>query len=221
MGVRLRQAGFEDFVLLEKGRGVGGTWYHKRYPGCACDLQSAIYPFSFEIKKDWSRPYASQPEILKYMEDLAAKYDLLRHVRFGTEVTRATWDDERACWTLTLGSGETLESEIVVSALIEYQVDYALRQIEHIFDEDLAWIDVRPDVMNDYNDEVQRGIAAVRVWNESCPGYYRSATGRVVTQWPFSMSEFRERTRKPDADAYETKKRTKSASGARAMGAAS
>lgn len=465
LGVRLRQADFDDFVLLEKGQGVGGTWYHNRYPGCACDLQSAIYSFSFEIKQDWSRPYASQPEILKYMEDLAAKYDLLRHVRFGAEVERATWNDDRDAWTLTLASGETVEAEIVVSALgmfnelaypaipgletfagrsfhsacwdwshdltgrrvgvigsaasavqfvpeivkgagqvflfqrtanwvlpkddtpytpehlehlrthptaarelraeifrrvdegmtfsdpkalaeyeayglaalevvrdpetrarlrpthpwgckrplmsndyyqafnrpnlelvtepidrigpegvvtrdgklracdtlilatgfganrylsaidvtgrdgirieeawrdgaiayfgittsgfpnlfmlygpntnngsiltmIEYQVDYVLRQIERIADEDLAWIDVRPDVMQACNDEIQRGIAAVRVWNESCPGYYRSASGRVVTQWPFSMSEFRERTRKPDPGAYESKARS-------------
>ena len=464
MAVRLREAGFEDFVLLEKGEGVGGTWYHNRYPGCACDLQSAIYSFSFDVKKDWSRPYATQPEILKYMEDLAAKHDLLRHVRFRTEVTGATWDEARSVWTLALASGGTLEAEIVVSALgmfnelaypaiegldsfggkcfhsarwewshdlagrrvavigsaasavqfvpeivksavqvflfqrtanwvlpkedtpytpeqldhlrthptaaleqraelfrrvdegmtfsdpkalaeyeayglaaletvrdpetrarlrpthpwgckrplmsndyypafnrpnlelvtdpieritpegvvtrdgrlracdtlilatgfganrylsaidvtgrdglrieeawrdgalayhgittsgfpnlfmlygpntnngsiltmIEYQVDYVLRQIERIAGEDLAWIDVRPEVMNAWNEEIQRGIASVRVWNESCPGYYRSASGRVVTQWPFSMSAFRERTSKPDPEAYETKRR--------------
>ncbi|MBK7951997.1 MAG: NAD(P)/FAD-dependent oxidoreductase [Deltaproteobacteria bacterium] len=461
MGVRLRQAGFEDFVLLEKGDGVGGTWHHNRYPGCACDIQSALYSFSFEIKKDWTRPYASQPEILRYMEDLARKYDLLRHVRFGAEVTRATWDESRSCWTLALASGDHVEAEIVVSALgmfnelampdlpglsdfagtcfhsarwrwdhdlagrrvavvgsaasavqfvpeiakqagrlflfqrtanwilpkqdtpytpeelehrrshptaaleerdevyrrvdggmtfsdpklvaeceaaglaalevvrdpgtraklrpthawgckrplysndylpafnrpelelvtepieritregvltrdgalracdtlilatgfaankylsaidatgrdgihigeawrdgaqaylgvttagfpnlfmlygpntnngsiltmIEYQVDYVLRQIARIVDEDLAWLDVRPDVMARYNDEIQQAIAEVRVWNEACNGYYRSGTGRVVTQWPHSMSAFRERAHKPDPEAYET-----------------
>ena len=52
MAIRLKQAGFEDFVLLEKGQGVGGTWYHNRYPGCACDLPSYLYSFSFEFKTD-------------------------------------------------------------------------------------------------------------------------------------------------------------------------
>ena len=64
MGIRLKQAGFEDFVILEKSDGVGGTWNHNRYPGLACDIPSHLYSFSFEIKRDWSRPYAPQPEIL-------------------------------------------------------------------------------------------------------------------------------------------------------------
>ncbi|MGE4606064.1 MAG: NAD(P)-binding protein, partial [Myxococcota bacterium] len=68
MAIGLKQAGFDDFVLFEKGEAVGGTWYHNRYPGCACDLPSQLYSFSFEIKHDWSRPYGSQAEILGYME---------------------------------------------------------------------------------------------------------------------------------------------------------
>jgi cation diffusion facilitator CzcD-associated flavoprotein CzcO len=56
--IRLRQAGFERFVILEKAEGLGGTWYHNRYPGCACDIPSHLYSFSFEPKCDWSRPYA-------------------------------------------------------------------------------------------------------------------------------------------------------------------
>ena len=67
-----------------RANGVGGTWYHNRYPGCACDIPSHLYSFSFEIKRDWSRPYAPQPEILDYMEHLAEKYDLLPHCRFGS-----------------------------------------------------------------------------------------------------------------------------------------
>lgn len=461
MGVKLREAGFEDFVLLEKGSGLGGTWQHNRYPGCACDIPSALYSFSFEIKKDWSRPYAPQPEILAYMEALARKYDLLRHVRLEAEVVAARWDEARAVWQVELASGETLEAEVVVSALgmfndlawpeipgletfggvafhsarwnwehdlagrrvgvigsaasavqfvpeiakqaghldvyqrsanwilpkedepyppeqlahlrshptaalalrdeifrrvdggmtfsdeaalaqyetaclanldhvrdpgvrarlrpthpwgckrplysndyyptfnranvalvtdpieriapegvvtrggllhpcdtlilatgfaanrylsaidvtgrgglsigeawrdgaqaylglatsgfpnlfqlygpntnngsiltmIEYQVDYALRQIRRLRDEGLAWLDVRPEVMTAYNDEIQAAIAGVRVWNSSCNGYYRSESGRIVTQWPYSMSAFRERSEKPDAAAYET-----------------
>jgi cation diffusion facilitator CzcD-associated flavoprotein CzcO len=117
MGIKLKEAGFDDFVLLEKGRGVGGTWCHNRYPGCACDIPSALYSFSFEVKRDWSRPYAPQPEILEYMEGLAEKYGMLPHVRFGCEVEAAKWDDERSRWTLALTNGDTVEADVVVSAL--------------------------------------------------------------------------------------------------------
>ncbi len=117
MAIRLRQAGFDDFVLLEKGGGVGGTWYHNRYPGCACDLPSYLYSFSFEIKHDWSRPYGTQAEILGYMENLAEKHQLLPHCRFGSGVRAAKWDEVRARWTLELESGEAVEADVVVSAL--------------------------------------------------------------------------------------------------------
>ncbi len=461
MGIRLAQAGFEDFLLLEKAGGVGGTWYHNRYPGCACDIPAHLYSFSFEIKRDWSRPYASQPEILAYMERLAEKYALLPHCRFGSGVRKASWDEERSCWTLELEGGEAVEADVVVSAIgmfndlsdpaiegldafegtrfhsarwnwdhdlsgetvgvigsaasavqfvpeivkqaglvhlfqrtanwvmpkeddpyteeqlahlrakpeladairdeifrrvdggmtfsdpvalaemeaavlkslevvrdpelrrklrpqhpfgckrplisndyypafnrpnlelvtdpitrvtkdavvtadgrtrrvdtlilatgfsatkylsaidvrgragrriddawndgaraylgittagfpnlfmlygpntnngsiltmIESQVDYALRQIQRIASEDLAWIDVRPEPMERYNEEVQEAIARVEVWQADCNGYYRSPSGRIVTQWPWSMTAFRERTEKPDAEVYDT-----------------
>jgi len=117
MAIRLKQSGFDDFVLLEKGDGVGGTWYHNRYPGCACDIPSHLYSFSFEIKRDWSRPYAPQAEILGYMEFLAKKYELLPHCRFGSGVRGAAWDHDRARWTLELESGETVEADPKVQAL--------------------------------------------------------------------------------------------------------
>jgi cation diffusion facilitator CzcD-associated flavoprotein CzcO len=461
MAIKLRQAGFDDFVLLEKGDGVGGTWYHNRYPGCACDLPSQLYSFSFKIKRDWSRPYGMQSEILAYMEELADEHDLLERCRFGAGVRGARWDEEGACWTLDLESGETVEAEVVISAIgmfneltmpdiegldafagkrfhsarwdweydlsgktvgvigsaasavqfvpeivkqaeqvhlfqrtanwvmpkldepfseeqleafredpslaltirdeifkavdggmtfsnpvqlaemesagrtaieivedpevraklqpqhpfgckrpllsnnfyesfnrpnlelvtdaiervtpegvvtadgtlrrldtliiatgfsatkylsaidvrgrhgqtindawsdgaraylgitttgfpnlfmlygpntnngsivtmIESQVDYAVRQIGRLTSERLAWLDVRLEPMERYNEEVQSAIAGVEVWNADCNGYYRSPSGRVVTQWPFSMTEFRERTSKPDAEVYET-----------------
>ncbi len=461
MGIRLAQAGFEDFLLLEKAGGVGGTWYHNRYPGCACDIPAHLYSFSFEIKRDWSRPYASQPEILAYMERLAEKYALLPHCRFGSGVRKASWDEGRSCWTLELEGGEAVEADVVVSAIgmfndlsdpaiegldafegtrfhsarwnwdhdlsgetvgvigsaasavqfvpeivkqaglvhlfqrtanwvmpkeddpyteeqlahfrakpeladairdeifrrvdggmtfsdpvalaemeaavlkslevvrdpelrrklrpqhpfgckrplisndyypafnrpnlelvtdaitrvtkdsvvtadgrtrrvdtlilatgfsatkylsaidvrgragrriddawndgaraylgittagfpnlfmlygpntnngsiltmIESQVDYALRQIQRIASEDLAWIDVRPEPMERYNEEVQEAIARVEVWQADCNGYYRSPSGRIVTQWPWSMTAFRERTEKPDAEVYDS-----------------
>ena len=87
--------------------------------------------------------------------------------------------------------------------MIECQVDYALRQIQRIRQENLAYIDVRPEPMERYNDEIQQAIAGVPVWNESCNTYYRSRTGRIVTQWPHSMSEFRARTSAVDDTPFE------------------
>ena len=464
MAVRLAQQGFDDYVVLEKAGGVGGTWYHNRYPGCACDIPSHLYSFSFEVKRDWSRPYAPQAEILEYMEYVAQKYGVLPHCRFGCAVRSATWNEARATWALALDGGETVEAEIVVSAIgmfnelvrpeiagldsfagtsfhsgrwrwdhdltarrvavigsaasavqlvpeiavqaaqvylfqrtanwvlpkldtpyseeelarfrsdpdaalavrgeiyrqvdggmtfsdpdalakmeaaglgaievvrdpelrkklrpdhpfgckrplvsndyyaafnranlelvtdpiariepdavvtadgrarradtlilatgfsatsylsaisvtgrggrsiedawsdgaraylgvttagfpnlfmlygpntnngsilamIESQVEYALRQIERIAHEDLAWLDVRAEPMERYNEEIQRAIAGVAVWQAGCTGYYRTPGGRVVTQWPHSMTEYRTRTQKPDADVYEVARR--------------
>jgi cation diffusion facilitator CzcD-associated flavoprotein CzcO len=117
MGLRLKQAGFDDFVLLDKAEGVGGTWFHNRYPGCAVDLPSFLYSFSFEKKYDWPRPYAPQSELLAYMEFVAEKYELLPHCRFGDGVSQLRWRDEDATWHLTMNSGAQREADIVVSAV--------------------------------------------------------------------------------------------------------
>jgi cation diffusion facilitator CzcD-associated flavoprotein CzcO len=117
MGIRLKGAGVERFEIFEKAGGVGGTWYHNRYPGCACDVPSHLYSFSFEPKRDWSRPYAPQPEILAYLEHCAVKYGLLAHCRFGDAVRRARWDESAAHWTLEFASGRTQDADVVVSAI--------------------------------------------------------------------------------------------------------
>jgi len=117
MGIRLKQAGFDDFVILERAEGVGGTWFHNRYPGCAVDLPSFFYSFSFEKKYDWSRPYAPQRELLAYMNGVAEKYELLPHCRFGHEVESAIWHEDRAQWSLSIASGSAVDADVVVSAV--------------------------------------------------------------------------------------------------------
>src|SRR4051794_25941481 len=117
MGKRLLDAAFDDFVILERADAVGGTWHLNRYPGCECDVQSALYSFSFEMKPDWSKPYGTQPEILEYMQMIAEKYDVVPHVRLGNGVTRAVWSDEGATWTLTLEDGDSVVADVVVSAI--------------------------------------------------------------------------------------------------------
>jgi cation diffusion facilitator CzcD-associated flavoprotein CzcO len=117
MGIRLREAGFEGFEILEKADGVGGTWWHNRYPGCACDVPSHLYSFSFEPKLDWSRPYAPQPEILAYLAHCAEKYGLLPHCRFRDAVRSARWDEARAEWALETAAGRSLAADVLVSAM--------------------------------------------------------------------------------------------------------
>ena len=461
MAVRLQQSGFDDFVVIEKADGLGGTWFHNRYPGCECDIPSHLYSFSFEAKDDWSKPYGPQNEILDYLEQIAEKHALRPHCRFGDGVKSARWNEDDARWNLELESGESLEADVVVSAIgmfnelawpdiegansfagtsfhsarwnfdhdlagervavigsaasavqlvpeivkqaaqvhlfqrtanwvlpkqdtpfteevlahfranpevvtavrdeifeqvdggltfsdpvavadlesqcltamqvvedaelreklrpdhpfgckrpllsndyypafnrenlelvtdaierispdavqtvdgqlrpvdtlifatgfaatrylsaldvtgrdglrigdawkdegaaaylgittagfpnlfmlygpntnngslltmIEYQVDYALQLIQRIADQNLAWLDVRPEVMSRYNQEVDQAMAGVKAWNAGCNGYYRSPSGRIVTQWPSSMTDYRERTGKPDDGAFE------------------
>ncbi|HIF09308.1 MAG TPA: NAD(P)/FAD-dependent oxidoreductase, partial [Sneathiellales bacterium] len=121
MAIHLKKAGIEDFVILEKGTGVGGTWYHNTYPGAECDVQSHLYQFSFEQKNDWSQPYAGQKEILGYLNHCADTYDVRRHVQFGTTVETATWDEDADLWRITTVKGEgdveTIECQVLVSCL--------------------------------------------------------------------------------------------------------
>jgi cation diffusion facilitator CzcD-associated flavoprotein CzcO len=86
--------------------------------------------------------------------------------------------------------------------MIECQVAYIMRQLHRMEDEALAWIDVRPEVMHEYNDALQHDLDRVEVWQGGCHGYYRGPTGRIVTQWPHTMTEFRSRTLRPDPEAY-------------------
>ncbi len=115
MGMQLKRAGIESFTILEKADRVGGTWRDNTYPGAACDSPSFVYCFSFEQKTDWTRKWAPQPEILAYLDHCVRTYDLLRHVRFNTEVASARFDAEAGLWRLHTSSGEEIEAEILVS----------------------------------------------------------------------------------------------------------
>ncbi|RSM78756.1 4-hydroxyacetophenone monooxygenase [Amycolatopsis sp. WAC 01375] len=114
MAIQLRKEGREDFVILEKADDVGGTWRDNTYPGCACDIPSHMYSFSFEQNPGWSRSYSPQPEIWQYMRDVAAKYDLHRYIRFGQEMTGARWDADENRWHVASKSGD----EFVAPALV-------------------------------------------------------------------------------------------------------
>ena len=460
--IKLREAGIEHFVILERASGVGGTWYNNTYPGLECDVRSHLYSYSFAPKKDWTKPYPAQPEILAYLQEIAAKYGILPHVRLETEVLGARWVEDTASWALATNRG-TLDARVLISAMgmfnvirwpdipglddfrgtlfhsarwnhehdlsgetvavigaaasavqlapeiakevgqlhlfqrsaswvlpkanapfseeeiarfvedpdaarlerakiygevdggltfhdpevrrtceaaglnalsrvadpgvrakltptvpwgwhrplvtnewfpmfnrpnvelvsepieritadaivttdgsvrrvdtivaatgfdvgrflsaiqvtgrdglqledawrdgaraylgitttgfpnvfmlygpntnngsiltmLEYQADYIVRQIVRMVAEGIAWIDVRREAMDRYDDQVQRELAEVEVWQVACHNYYRAPSGRIVTQWPKPMAEYRRRTSVPDADAYETRK---------------
>ncbi|TDE29473.1 NAD(P)/FAD-dependent oxidoreductase [Actinomadura sp. 6K520] len=114
MAIRLRKAGIQDVVILEKADGLGGTWRDNTYPGAACDVPSHLYSYSFERKTDWTRRFPPQAEILEYLRHCARKYGVLDRIRFGTEVTEARFDEDRALWRISTTSGE-LESRLLVS----------------------------------------------------------------------------------------------------------
>ena len=116
-GVLLKKAGIDDFVILEKNAGVGGTWYRNRYPGLTCDIEAPLYCFSFELNREWSGPYPPQPELLRYFENTAEKYGLLPHCRFEVDVVGARWDEVAGRWSLELDSGDTVEADSIVSGV--------------------------------------------------------------------------------------------------------
>jgi cation diffusion facilitator CzcD-associated flavoprotein CzcO len=113
--VMLHRAGYDDVTVFERGERVGGVWHHNTYPGAACDIPSHLYEFSFEPNPRWSRRFAPQVEIQAYLEDVARRHGVLDRIHTGTEVQRASWDDERNRWILETSAG-THEAEILVTA---------------------------------------------------------------------------------------------------------
>lgn len=116
MGVALRRAGVENFLILEKSAGLGGVWRDNTYPGAACDVPSHLYSFSFAPNPDWSHTFARQPEIHAYLRDCAQRFDIERHIRYRAEVCGARWIEARALWEVRLASGRLLFTRLLVSA---------------------------------------------------------------------------------------------------------
>ncbi len=103
--IRLEQDGFRDFAILEKADELGGTWRDNTYPGCACDVESHLYCFSFAPNPDWSRSFATSAEILKYLRACADRYRVRERIRFGCEVREARWDGTARRWRLETSLG--------------------------------------------------------------------------------------------------------------------
>ena len=117
MAIRLKQEGNSDFLVLERAHSVGGTWRDNTYPGCACDVQSHLYSFSFEQNPEWSRMFAPQPEIKAYLERCADKYGVGPHLRFGAEVTQARYDEAAQLWNVQTRDGRLFKARALVAGL--------------------------------------------------------------------------------------------------------
>lgn len=115
--IKLKEAGIEDIVVFERGEDVGGTWRDNSYPGCACDVPSVLYSFSFAQNPDWTRKFAPWNEIHDYLRQVAVDYGLLPDIRFDSTVDELRFDDHTLRWTISLANGEQHTATAVISAV--------------------------------------------------------------------------------------------------------
>ena len=114
--IQLRRLGYDNFVILEREDDLGGTWHVNRYPGLAVDIPSTTYSYWFEPNPNWSRLFAPGKELKRYADDVADKYDVRRHMRFGTSVSGARWDEDTETWHVAVANGETLTARFLITA---------------------------------------------------------------------------------------------------------
>jgi cation diffusion facilitator CzcD-associated flavoprotein CzcO len=117
MAAKLAEAGIRNVVLLERAAEIGGTWRDNHYPGCACDIPSHLYSYSFRQNADWTRLYPSQPEIQRYLLDCVEDFALREKVRVNSNVVRSAFEEDRALWATDLADGDTVLSRVLVSAI--------------------------------------------------------------------------------------------------------
>ena len=117
MGIQLKRAGNDSFVMFERAAELGGTWRDNVYPGCACDVPALVYSYSFAHNPAWSRKYAPQPEILAYLQDCAQRSGVRSHIRFNAGVDLLAFDEAAGSWRLRTRVGETVTARVVVAAM--------------------------------------------------------------------------------------------------------
>ncbi len=116
MAIRLKDAGRDDFVVLERDTEVGGTWWQNTYPGCQCDVPSNLYSFSFAPNPAWSQTFALQPEIGAYLRKIADDFAMRPFIRLGTAVEGATWDEQARRWRIETSRG-ALTARVLVAGM--------------------------------------------------------------------------------------------------------
>ncbi len=114
--IRLKQAGLNDFVILERGTKVGGTWRDNNYPGAACDIPSNLYSYSFAQNPNWSRGFSGSNEILDYINHLVSNFNLGELIRFNQNVSSLSFDEATGLWTVSLSDGNFYHARTVIAA---------------------------------------------------------------------------------------------------------
>ncbi|MBC7750901.1 MAG: NAD(P)/FAD-dependent oxidoreductase [Candidatus Saccharibacteria bacterium] len=124
--IKLNKVGYHNFKIIEKASRVGGTWRENTYPGCGCDVPSALYSYSFAPSAKWSHLFAKQPEILSYLEDVTNQFNLKPLIEFNNELLKAVWDDQRHLWVMDTTSGQYLSRTVVFATgpITEAQVPH-------------------------------------------------------------------------------------------------
>jgi len=117
MAIKLKQAGIDDFVVLEKADSLGGTWRDNTYPGAECDIPSALYSYSFEHNSDWKFKWSGQSQILQYQQQTSKKHNLGKHIEYGQRVIRARYSTEGQFWVITTSEGRTYHAQHFISAV--------------------------------------------------------------------------------------------------------
>jgi len=116
MAIRLKRAGWHDFVIIEQADTVGGVWRDNTYPDCACDIPSHLYSLSFAPSADWSRRYPTQAEIRRYLEECVERFGLTPHLRTGVSLKEAKFENAAALWLLRTDPGPDLAARFLVLA---------------------------------------------------------------------------------------------------------
>ena len=117
MGIKLLEAGMKSFLIMEKSCEIGGTWWDNRYPGCACDIPSHLYSFSFAPSTEWTRMYPGQQEIQDYLKRCVEHYALAPYLRLNTRFREAVWDESEGVWNATAGDGMRIRARVLVSGM--------------------------------------------------------------------------------------------------------
>jgi cation diffusion facilitator CzcD-associated flavoprotein CzcO len=117
MGIKLREAGVNSFLIIEKSADIGGTWWDNRYPGCACDIPSHLYSFSFEPSTEWTRMYPGQQEIHAYLKRVVERHELAPNIRLNTRFCEAVWDETTGEWLATMRDGLRIRARVLVSGM--------------------------------------------------------------------------------------------------------
>src|ERR1044072_3523431 len=116
MAIKLDEAGERDFLVVERGHDVGGTWRDNTYPGAACDVPSQLYSFSFAPNPDWSRSFSPQPEIQAHLARPAEEAGVLARFRFGVNGLDLAWDEEGRVWLVSTDHGDVIADVVVTGS---------------------------------------------------------------------------------------------------------